>query len=105
MLNAKMDEMKELGKKDKVVKEFEERMLTLTKDGVVINHLSYEEDQEKLRRSEIAEAKDEGINEGIAEGINKTAINLLKMNMSYKDIEKATGLTEKEIENLKKEMK
>ena len=75
-------------------------MLTLTKDGVVINHLSYEEEEEKLRRSEIHEAKDEGI----AEEKENIAINLLKMNMSSKDIEKATGLTEKEIAKLKKNM-
>ena len=104
MLNAKMDEIEELGKRDKVVKEFEERMLTLTKDGVVINHLSYEEDQEKLRRSEISEARDEGITKGIAERNNEIAINLLKMNMDIKDIEKATGLTKKVIEKLKKNM-
>ena len=108
MLNANMDEMEELGKRDKVVKEFEERMLTLTKDGVVLNHLSYEEDQEKLRRSEISEARDEGITEGItkgiAEGINKTAINMLKRNMNTKDIIEITGLSEKTIEKLKKNM-
>ena len=102
MLNANMDEIEELSKRDKVVKEYEERMLTLTKDGVVINHLSYEEEEEKLRRSEIHEAKDEGISEGIAEEKDNIAINLLKMNMSIKDIEKATGLSEKEINRLKK---
>ena len=91
MLNAKMNELEELGKKDKVVKEYEEKMLTLTKNGVVINHLSYEEDQEKLRRSEIHEARDEGI----SEGINKTAINMLKRNMNINDIIEITGLTEK----------
>ena len=101
MLNANMEEMEELGKKDKVVKEFEERMLTLTKDGVVINHLSYEEDQEKIRRSEISEAKDEGI----AERNNEIAINMLKRNMSIKDIIEITGLTEKEIEKLKTKVK
>ena len=100
MLNANMEEMEELGKKDKVVKEFEERMLTLTKDGVVINHLSYEEDQEKIRRSEISEAKDEGI----AERNNEIAINMLKRNMSIKDIIEITGLTEKEIEKLKQKI-
>ncbi len=101
MLNANMNEIEELGKKDKVVKEYEERMLTLTKDGVVINHLSYEEDQEKLRRSEISEAKDEGITKGIAEGINKIAINMLKKKMNINDIIEITGLSEKEIEKLK----
>ncbi len=101
MLNTNLDEMKELGKKDKVVKEFEERMLTLTKDGVVINHLSYEEDQEKLRRSEIHEARDEGI----AERNNEIAINLLKMKMPIQDIEKATGLCKKAIEKLNQKIK
>ena len=102
MLNANMEEMEELGKRDKVVKEYEDKMLTLTKDGVVLNHLSYEEEQEKLRRSEISEARDEGISEGISERNNEIAINLLKMNMDIKDIEKATGLTKKVIEKLKK---
>ena len=101
MLNANMDEMKKLGKKDKVVKEFEERMLTLTKDGVVINHLSYEEDQEKIRRSEISEARDEGITKGIAEEKDNIAINMLKKNMNTKDIIEITGLSEKELKKLK----
>ena len=105
MLNANMEEMEELGKKDKVVKEFEERMLTLTKDGVVLNHLSYEEDQEKLRRSEISEARNEGISEGITEGINKTAINMLKDNMPIDVIMKYTSLTKKAIEKLKQKIK
>ena len=71
-------------------------MLTLTKDGVVINHLSYEEDQEKLRRSEIHEAKDERNKE--------IAINMLKKNMNIKDIIEITGLTKKEVEELKKKI-
>ena len=75
-------------------------MLTLTKDGVVINHLSYEEEKEKIRRSEIHEARDEGI----AEGINKTAINMLKDNMPMDVIMKYTSLTKKAIEKLKEKM-
>ncbi len=72
-------------------------MLTLTKDGVVINHLSYEEDQEKLRRSEIHEARDEGI----AERNNEIAINMLKKNMPIDVIMKYTSLTKNDIEKLK----
>ena len=105
MLNANMDEIEELSKRDKVVKEYEERMLTLTKDGVVINHLSYEEEEEKLRRSEIHEAKDEGISEGIAEEKDNIAINMLKKKMNIKDIIEITGLSEKEIEKLKESLK
>ena len=97
-----MDEIEKLGKKDKVVKEYEERMLTLTKDGVVINHLSYEEDQEKIRRSEISEARDEGIIKGITEEKDNIAINMLKDNMPIDVIMKYTSLEEKEINRLKK---
>ena len=97
MLNANMDEIEELSKRDKVVKEYEERMLTLTKDGVVINHLSYEEEEEKLRRSEIHEAKNERNNE--------IAINMLKDNMPIDVIMKYTSLEEKEIEKLKESLK
>ena len=96
-----MDEMEELGKKDKVVKEYEEKMLTLTKDGVVINHLSYEEEEEKLRRSEIHKARDEGI----TERNNEIAINMLKDNMPIDIIMKYTSLTEKAIEKLSKKIK
>ena len=105
MLNANMDEIEKLGKKDKVVKEYEERMLTLTKDGVVINHLSYEEDQEKIRRSEISEARDEGIIKGKTEEKNNIAINMLKDNMPIDVIMKYTSLTKKEINRLKKNIK
>ena len=101
MLNANMEEIEELGKKDEVVKEYEDKMLTLTKDGVVINHLSYEEDQEKLRRSEIHEARDEGI----AERNKEIAINMLKDNMPIDVIMKYTSLAEKEITKLKKNIK
>ncbi len=77
-------------------------MLTLTDDGVVIFHLSYEEDQERIRRSEISEARNEGITEGIAERNNEIAINMLKDNMPIDVIIKYTSLTKKEIKQLKK---
>ena len=71
-------------------------MLTLTDDGVVIFHLSYEEDQERIRRSEIHEARNEEK--------NNIAINMLKKNMKTKDIIEITGLCKKAIEKLKKDM-
>ncbi len=71
MLNSNIEEIKKLSKKDEVVKEYEEKMLTLTKDGVVINHLSYEEDQEKIMRSLKKEYRKEGLEEGIKEGKEK----------------------------------
>ena len=46
-------------------------------------------------------ALDKGKAEGESMGILKTAKNLIKMNFSINDIEKATGLSKKEIEALK----
>lgn len=49
MLNANSKEIKKLSKRDKIIKEYEKKMLTLTKEGVVINHLTPKEEEEKLK--------------------------------------------------------
>ena len=46
-------------------------------------------------------AREQGIKQGIEQRNVEIASNLLKMNMSIKDIIRATGLTKEEIENLK----
>ena len=46
-------------------------------------------------------AREQGIEQGIEQRNLEIAGNLLKMNMSIKDIIRATGLTKEEIENLK----
>ncbi len=97
MLNANSKEIKKLSKRDKIIREYEKKMLTLTKEGVVINHLTPKEEEEKLMRSRIHMAE--------IEGINKVAINLLKTNMSIEYIEKVTGLTKREIKILKEKIK
>ena len=47
------------------------------------------------------EGKKEGKKEGMKEGINKTALKLIKMGMSDDVIAEATGLSVKEIKELR----
>ena len=56
------------------------------------------ENEDELIRNTLYE---KAIQKGISQGIEQTAKNLLKMKMEIKDISKATGLSIKEIENLK----
>jgi len=61
------------------------------------------ERREKARRDHdmfVRGAKQEGIIEGRREGYAEVARNLIAMNMPMWQIEKATGLTHKEIERL-----
>ena len=58
----------------------------------------------ELREKYILDQKaieDAGYDKGLKDGIKKIAKNLLKLNMSIEQIEKATGLTKEEIEKLK----
>ncbi len=52
----------------------------------------------------IAEAKEEGFNNGEKSGIEKVAQNMLKQNMNTNVISIVTGLTKNEIEKLKKQI-
>ena len=73
----------------------------LSQDENIIGLYDAELLQEKHEKS----IKEEGIKEGIKEGINQRNIeiakNLLNENISIELITKTTGLTLKEIENLK----
>ena len=110
MLDANKEEIAELGKKDKIIKECSEKMYMLNKDGVLINTISYEEDQEKIHRSRESRARKEGLAKGEISGLAKgkakmakeIAKNLLNMDIKIEDIVKATSLSEKEILKLKK---
>ena len=61
-------------------------------------------DAEIVHRKEINSARSDGYNDGKQEGKRETATfiakNLLKMNLSVKDIMKATGLSKKQITTL-----
>ncbi len=50
------------------------------------------------------EAAEKAEQKGISQGILQTAKNLLSLNISINDIKKATGLSEKELKNLKEQI-
>ena len=43
----------------------------------------------------------QGINQGINQGILRVAINMIKKNMKTEDVQECTGLSKKEIQDLK----
>lgn len=49
-------------------------------------------------------AKEDGIKEGLKEGIRKTAVNLLKMGMANDIVAQGTGLSLEEVEKIKSEI-
>ena len=57
--------------------------------------------EEKLRITELEEARDKGFEAGKKESILETARNMLKDNLDIEMICKYTGLSEEEINNLK----
>ncbi len=65
--------------------------------------LSFAEGLEKGMAKGIEKGVEKGRVDGIKEGILQTAKNFLKMGISVADVVKATGLSEEEVEKLKKE--
>ena len=63
--------------------------------------ISYEQDKEFIKNSELSEAKDEGIKEGSYDKQIEIAKNLLNENMDIKTISKVTGLSIENINKLK----
>ena len=57
--------------------------------------------EEKLRITELEEAREKGIEIGTKRSILETAKNMLKDNLDIEMISKYTGLSEEEINNLK----
>ena len=66
------------------------------------SRLVYNTEMYEARRKGLAEGKKEGKKEGKIEKTREIAKNLLENGISIEIIKKSTGLTEKEIENLKK---
>lgn len=76
-----------------------EKMFLSNKEARYIYNL-----REKARQdlfSSIATAEERGKKEGIAEGIERTAINLMQLGLEMDKIQKATGLTSSALEKLK----
>ena len=117
MLDMEIKDIKKLPK-DKVVKEYMEKIEKLNNDPMFINWITKEKDEQMIKNTQLYNATQEGINiginqgisQGIKQGINQgmkqekieIAKNLLEQNVDISIIMSATGLTKEEIENLSK---
>lgn len=97
LMSAKdIEEMKKIGKDDEFMEEAIKYMEQfLEEEGTTLESKIEYEKQKSYDAGE-----ENGKKVGIKTGIIETAKNLLKMNMSKKDISKATGLSKEEIDKL-----
>ena len=86
--------------KDKIVDKYITNVTIVNDNPEFQKYMSEEEDKKKIQNSLLSEAKEEGI----SQGIEQTAKNLLSMNMPLEDISKATGLSIENLNELKKEL-
>ena len=93
------EELKDMPK-DKIVDKYITNVTIVNDDPEFQKYMSEEEDKKKIQNSLLSEAKEEGI----SQGIEQTAKNLLSMNMPLGDISKATGLSIENLNELKKEL-
>ena len=111
MLDLDKKELKNMPK-DKIVDKYITNVTIVNDDPEFQKYMSEEEDKKKIQNSLLSEAKEEGISQGYTSGINdgiskekvSIAKNLLSMNMPLEDISKATGLSIKILNELKKEL-
>ena len=92
----------------------EEKNEVIKKAKVEMNYLTGEEAERRLQwlrekwemdyNSDMGQAKREGRKEGRKEGKIEIVKNLLKLNMPIEQIVEASGLTEKEVQEIKKSM-
>ena len=111
MLDMEIKDIKKLPK-DKVVKEYMEKIEKLNNDPMFINWITKEKDEQMIKNTQLYNATQEGINIGISQGIKQginqglqrrnieIAKSMLKKNMDIEDIIDITGLSKEEIKKL-----
>ncbi len=107
MLDMEISDLKKLSK-DRVVKEYMEKIEKLNNDPMFINWITKEKDEQMIKNTQLYNATQEGINIGISQGINQglqkrnieIAKSMLKKNMDIEDIIDITGLSKEEIKKL-----
>ena len=104
MLDLDKKELKNMPKDD-IVDKYITNVTIVNDDPEFQKYMSEEEDKKKIQNSLLSEAKEEGIEQGYASGINdgikQTAKNMLNKNMPIEDISEITGLSINEIKGLK----
>ena len=97
---TKVDEIDALAKGDEELMEVAKELKKLTNDAYTIGLYDEEEERRLIENSIKITAKKQGIKQGAKDEKKSIAKNLLKMNLSVKDIMKATGLSKKQITTL-----
>ena len=107
MLDMDMKRLKNLPK-DKVVEEYMEKIEKLNEDPIFINWITKEEDERKIKNTQISLAYNNGLNDGISEGISegidvgtKKIINeMIKNGMTIEQISKMINMEIEEINKI-----
>ena len=111
MLDMEIKDIKKLPK-DKVVREYMEKIEKLNNDPMFINWITKEKDEQMIKNTQLYNATQEGINIGISQGIKQginqglqkrnieIAKSMLNKNMNIEDIIDITGLSKEEIKKL-----
>ena len=97
MLNRDKEEIKEMTEDNVEVKKYMDELNKLNKNPKFIEYMSKEEDERKIFNSRMKAAKNEGLEQGKIE----IARNLLKQNVDLNIITTSTGLSIKQVEQLK----
>ena len=104
MMNLPKKELEEFSKKDKVVKEYMERLIDINNDPAFLNLIDYDEDSIRMENAMKDKAMKEGIELGHEKGLAEEKIiiakNLVEYGMSLEDVSKNTGLSIEEIKKL-----
>ncbi len=101
MLDMEIKDIKKLPK-DKVVREYMEKIEKLNNDPMFINWITKEKDEQMIKNTQLYNATQNGLNLGIEQRNIEIAKNLLEQNIDISVIMNATGLTKGEIESLQK---
>ena len=99
------EELHDICKGDKVLEKLESEVVRMNEDDQIRENLLAIENAKRVHATLMQNAKEEGIVEGIEQGIEQEKINIAKnmisKNMDNKTILEITGLTKQEIESLK----
>ena len=97
-------ELKKVSEGDDVMDKVNEKICKLSDDEILQGIYVKEEMDSWMKKLDLKYAKEEGIKEGKKEANMETARKLLKENVSIDVIIKTTGITEKQIEILRKSL-
>ena len=105
MLDLDKKELEELSEKSDIVDNFKEDVIKANEDKLVVEWISREEEQKQYEEVMYEKGLNQGKQQGITQGIEKTnkenAKKMLELNIDLETISKITGLPIAEIESLR----